>query len=543
MDLLKKERLTIAVLILFSAALFLPGLGKMALTDPDEVFYAETAREMRGQQSFLTPYIFGEPQFEKPPFYYWLVISGFRLFGVNEFSARLASAIFGILGVVGTYLLGKILINRRAGFLSGIILATSVKYTVLARACVTDIVLCVFILYAFLFFFHKRYLLSALSLGLAVLTKGPVFLFLPGLIIALYLFFAKELARLKEIPFVRCALLFLAVAAPWYILMYAAHGREFIDVFFGFHNIIRFLEPEHRLGDVFYYYIPILLGGFFPWSVFLPLGIWRFFGEKEEKTRKINLFLILWILVILAFFSISRTKLPTYIFPLYPALALLMGRASDGFLGNNFTAAQKKFLGFSACSLFILLIGGMPALNIIAKTKYPTVVNAALMTGAAFIMLMGVSVFAMWRRKYVLGAGIYMASFIIFIFLLSYFIFPEIGKYESSEHVSKRLLALAKPHEEIAAETQYRRGVAFYTRREGIPDVHRHHILTKFLKKPRRVWCVLKEKNYNQLYDDEKKPYDKATYIVYQLGKKVIVTNEMPPGGKFLKMRDKNVSR
>ena len=154
MKLFENEKLLIVVLVLFSAAIFLIGLGRMPLTDPDEVFFAETCREMLERGEWLTPYIFGKPQFEKPPFYYWLVLFGFKTFGINEFAARIGSALFGIIGVIGIYLLGKLLVSRKTGFFSGIVLATSLMYIILSRACVTDMVLSVFILYVFLFFFY-----------------------------------------------------------------------------------------------------------------------------------------------------------------------------------------------------------------------------------------------------------------------------------------------------------------------------------------------------------------------------------------------------
>jgi len=516
----------------------------MPLTDPDEVFYAETAKEMQIRNEFLTPYIFGKPQFEKPPLYYWLVIFSFKAFGVNEFAARVPSAVFGILGVIGMYLLGKILINRRSGFLAAIILATGIEYLILARACVTDIVLAVFILYAFLFFFYGRkwYLLSAVSLGLAVLTKGPIGIFLPVIIIIVYLIFTKELKKLREIPFAGGALVFLAVTLPWYLLAYRAHGAVFIDEFFGFHNVIRFLHPEHKSGDVFYYYVPVIIGGFFPWSIFLPLGIGQVFREAKEKLKKTNIFLLSWILIILIFFSISRTKLPTYVFPLYPALALLLGRLSDVFLDGGFAGSRKKALNVSVFLFFLVIAGGFIGLSVIAREKYPTLVTASLVTGGAFLAFMGAFFAALRKRKYVLGITLCMLSFIIFISLSSFFVFPEIGKYEASRHVSEKLMGFMRPGEKIGAETQYRRGVSFYTGKEDILDVHPHHIITRFLDEKERVWCVIKEKNYDQLYDDVKEPYGTRSYVVYKFGKKVIITNKIPRDGKFIRMRGKNVS-
>ncbi|UCD55669.1 MAG: glycosyltransferase family 39 protein [Candidatus Omnitrophota bacterium] len=549
MKLFEKESLLIVILVLFSASLFVTGLSAMPLTDPDEVFYAETAREMLARGQVLTPYIFGNPQFEKPPLYYWFVMLGFKIFGINEFSARIASGIFGIFGVVGIYLLGKILINKRAGFFAGIMLATSIKYLALSRACVTDILLCVLILYAFLFFFYaylsesgklKRYLLSSVFLALAVLTKGPIGIFLPVVIIGIYLIFVKELKKLKEIPVLRGAMLFLAVALPWYLLMYKVHGKEFIDVFFGFHNIVRFLKPEHRLGDVFYYYVPILIGGFSPWAAFLPLGIWQAFREKNEKLKKTNIFLISWFLVIFVFFSFSRTKLPTYIFPLYPALALLTGRLFDVFLDKGFTGKQEKAMNISLYLFLALPIGGLIGLCIVANKKYPAAITPLFIAGIAFVLAMAFFVTALLKRKYTKGIIFYMMSFAIFMFPLSYIILPEIGKYESSKHVSKKLLEFAKPGEELGAETRYRRGVAFYMKKEDVLDVHRHHIITEFLLRKQRVWCVVKDKNHIQLYTDSTKGYDNPTYVMYKIGKKVIVTNKVSPGEKFLKLRSIN---
>jgi len=548
----EKEIILILILVVFSGSLFFIGLDKMPLTDPDEVFYAETAKEMLNRDELLTQYIFGKPQFEKPPLYYWLVLFGFRAFGVNEFSARAGSAIFGILGVIGIYLLGKLLINKRTGFLSGIVLATSVEYLILARACVTDIVLGVLILYAFLFFFYgyyansgknKHYLLSSVFLGLAVLTKGPVALLLPGAIIFLYLIIAKELKKLKEIPLIQCAILFLAVSSPWYFLMYRVHGKEFMDVFFGFHNVVRFLHPEHKWGDVVYYYVPILIGGFAPWTILLPAGIWQARKEQDLRIKRTNIFILIWISVIFVFFSISRTKLPTYIFPLYPALALPVGRVLDVFLDNALGQKIKTLFRTSLYTLSLALASGMVGLYVFAKMRYPTVANASLITGVVFILFMMVFIALLLKRRYAHALFVYTVSFIVLILPLSYIVLPEVGRYESSKEISEKVLKLAGPGEEIGAETHYRRGVAFYTDREGIPDIHSHDSCTKFLNRKERVWGILKEKNHIQLYTDEKNPYKRTTYVVYKLGKKVIVTNKVPPDGKFLKVRTQNATR
>ncbi|MBN1354312.1 MAG: glycosyltransferase family 39 protein [Candidatus Omnitrophica bacterium] len=549
MGFFRKEGFPILLLTLFSASIFVIGLGKMPLTDPDESFYAETAKEMLGHKDFLTPYIFDKPQFEKPPLYYWLIISSFKVFGTNEFSARLPSAIFGVLGVIAVYFLGKLFVNAKTGFISAVILATNIEYIFLSRACVTDIVLAVFILLTILYFFYgynatrkksKWYLASSVCMGLAVLTKGPIGAFLPIAIIGIYLILTKEIKRLKEIPLVSGGVLFLAVCLPWYAMMYKTYGREFIDAFFGFQNIIRFLEPEHTLGDVFYYYVPVLIVGFFPWTIFLPLGIWQGFREKNHSVRRNNVLLAVWFLVVFIFFSISRTKLPTYIFPLFPALALSAGRFSELLLSGDVTPKMKKTFSLLLCLYLVLIVIGAAGLYFVIKVKYPSIMGKFFTFGIPLVLFMIFSMALLLAGKHKAGFNVFAGTLLIFIFPISSFVFSDIGRYESSKEISGVLRALVKPEDKIGAETDYQRGIAFYTGRTDIVDVHPHDTIIKFLPRTDRVWCVIKEKNHIQLYTNEKKAYEEPTYVVYRLGKKVLITNKIPEDGRFLKKRTKD---
>ena len=142
-----KEFRYVAILIAVTVFLYIFGLGNMALTDPDETFYAQTAKEMLNEGEWITPLIFGKPQFEKPVLYYSMVVVSYIVFGVNEFAARFPSVVMGILGVLGVYFITRLIFSPLCGFLAGLILATSIEYLVLARACVTDMALAVFILF------------------------------------------------------------------------------------------------------------------------------------------------------------------------------------------------------------------------------------------------------------------------------------------------------------------------------------------------------------------------------------------------------------
>ncbi len=143
----------IIILVILCSYLFFFRLGGLALTDPDEPFYAQTAKEMLSTGDWLTPQIYGKPQFEKPIFFYWLVAASFKVFGVNEFAARLPSAAFALTGVIAIYLLGSLFFNKRVGMLSAVILAVNIEYIILSRACITDMVLSALLISGFLFFF------------------------------------------------------------------------------------------------------------------------------------------------------------------------------------------------------------------------------------------------------------------------------------------------------------------------------------------------------------------------------------------------------
>ena len=333
---LEKPVVVILLLLVLSIYLFFFHSGRMALTDPDETFYAQAAKEMIQKGEWLTPMLYGKPQFEKPILFYWLLEASYKTFGINEFAARFPSGLFGFLGLAAIYLLGRLLFNNRVGVFSAIALATNLEYLMLANACVTDMALSTLMLLGVLFFFYGQirkkdyfYVLSSAAFAFAALTKGPIGILLPCFIIFVYLLLTKDSALLKKLkPILLSSVVFVLIALPWYIVMYKLHANSFLDEFFGFHNITRFLTPEHKIGSGIYYNIPIVFGGFFPWSAFLPFGFWQMFKSKE---RRASLFILLWFFIIFIFFSVSSTKLPTYIFPSFISLALIVGKLWDDF--------------------------------------------------------------------------------------------------------------------------------------------------------------------------------------------------------------------
>jgi 4-amino-4-deoxy-L-arabinose transferase-like glycosyltransferase len=523
----------VLLLVAVSLFLFFYGLGDMALTDPDETFYAQTAREMLDAGEWTTPLIFGEPQFEKPAFYYWLVMISYMVFGVGEFAARFPSAVFGIAGVIGMYFLGRLFFSRLCGFLSGLILATCVQYIILSRGCVTDMVLMVFILFCFLFFLmgwtggRKFYYLAAsVMAAFAVLTKGPIGLFIPGMVIILYILFSRQWKALKNVPVWQCILLFLAISLPWYIVVSRIHGAAFINEFFGFHNVTRFLEPEHRIGISPFFYIPIIIGGFFPWSLFLPLGVWDMFrrGRGVSRVTAHRSFLFVWFLTVFLFFSASSTKLVTYIFPLFPVMALVTGRLWEKFIEGK--GKDRALCGAMRISHYVFTATGLLAIAGIyyfVGREFPQALNGVVLAEEIFAIGIFLSLFFIIREKRLLSFSSIVLAVVVLCVPLVRYVLPGIEEFECSKAVSCKVKELSKKEEAVAGESYMRRGIAFYTGRTIIEDVHPPSSLASFVSRKGRVWGIVKKRHYDQLKREDP---EISMEIVFQKGKQVVITNK-----------------
>lgn len=529
---LEKPLIIILILLALSCYLYFLQLDKLALTDPDETFYAQTAKEMFQKGEWLTPMLYGKPQFEKPILFYWLIEISYAVFGINEFAVRFPSALFGFLGLAGVYLLGRLLFNNRTGIFSAIVLATCLEYVVLSIGCVTDMVLFTLLLFGALFFLCAQvrqksyfYLLSSAAFALATLTKGPIGLLLPGFIILIYLFIVKDFALFKKVSVLAGALtVFLLIAAPWYMIMYKIHGKEFIDAFFGFQNITRFTTPEHRIGSQVYYNIPIVLGGFFPWSVFLPLGFWYFFKKAfSDAKRRHYIFVLLWFAVIFIFFTISSTKLPTYIFPCFMSLALITGKMWDDLCLNAASGLPVKWFRASYYFLIAIVLLAFPGMYIFLNMRYPDVAGSALTAGSFFLFGIILSWAAFVRKKYMAVLFLIAYSVALLIYPINRLVLPGIEARETSKALAKEILKHYKDGEMIGCEDDYCRGIAFYTGKMPVMLANCSAI-SELLNSKKRVWLVVKEKN---LTDDiaAGPEREKKVNILYRSGKKLLVTN------------------
>ena len=334
-------QLWLVLLLLGTALLAFWSLGGLPLVDVDEPVYGQVGKEMAhsGPAAWLTPHYGGLPWFDKPPLFYWLTALSMRLFGVSEFAARFPSALLAVALVAVTWALARRAYPQapRAALWAGFVLATNVQFFLLARAAVTDMTLALMLTSALLALYiwtqtnrGRWIVLAGVMTGLAALTKGPVALVLIGLQTIAFLCLTRQAKRLLSPALWGGFALCLVVGLPWFLAMIHLHGKLFIDGFLEANNVTRYLQAEHKETSPVWFFLPVLLGGFFPWSLALPgtlILTWRQGCERWRAQSADNpaLFLGLWIVLVFVFFSASQSKLITYIFPLYPAAAVLVG--------------------------------------------------------------------------------------------------------------------------------------------------------------------------------------------------------------------------
>lgn len=320
----------------FCAFLFFFGLAYFGLIGPDEPRYAQVAREMLARHDWITPTLGGKPWLEKPILYYWQAMLVYSAFGVSDWAARLPSAINATLMVIAAYLFLRRFRSRMR--LDGALMTASAAGIIgFARAASMDMALAACFTIALLAWYawheteEKKYLaVSYVFLGLGMLAKGPVAPALAAVIIVLFAAAKGEWSLLKRTLWIPGILLFCVVALPWYIAV-QVRTPEFFRVFILEHNLARFGTNLYRHQQPFWYYLPVALIELVPWIALIIaalLEITRAWGtEKRELSRSedaFSIFLLIWLLAPIVFFSISRSKLPGYILPALPAGTLLI---------------------------------------------------------------------------------------------------------------------------------------------------------------------------------------------------------------------------
>lgn len=483
-DQIRFLRRPVAALVLLSAVTFFAGLGRQAITDSDEAYYAEAAREMVEIGDWLTPHFNYEQRWDKPILYYWLTASAYLITGPTEAAARFWSALSGVSLALLTWMAGCRLTGREdVGWVAGAIVATSFGAFVEARLALPDLPLAFFITLSVWAAFCAAdsgaarplhwWLVAGLATGLGFLTKGPVALAVPAAVLLPVWWRERGLVALTPRGLAVAAAAFAVVGLPWYAAMWLEHGTAYLESFFIGDNLERFATTRFNEPRGVWFYIPVLIGGLMPWSAYvlvLPAGSvvavltgTRRFGDSEWR-------LLLWAAMPLLFFTLSIGKQPRYILPVLPPVAILLARLLIRQIGENSRAPRDRLLRV-ATWVTAAVVAGTALILVRSRPLFVQAAPAAswCAAGAMLVasgMLAWIAAARLWRRLPVALAltGVAMLLGIQFGALAG--LRPE---------PVERIAALVRAHRTGEPVGQYRvfnRNLVFYTgfRQIPVPD-------------------------------------------------------------------------
>lgn len=480
-------------------------LGSTGLVDETEPLFAEASRQMLVTGDWITPYWNGETRFDKPALIYWFMAFCYKLVGVNEWGARLPSALSAIaLVYFGYYTLSRFGFpspqsahnpqSQRQLLLSAVIGATFMAINPQtiswARVGVSDMLLSACVGAALFSFFlgyggaNARWFTAFYGfMGLAVLTKGPIGLVLPGLTVLSFTLYLGNIWRVfwESKPLQGLGII-LAINAPWYILVTLANGQKYINSFFGYHNVERFTAVVNRHSAPIYFYFVVVLLGFFPVSVYLPQAIARIRihqrsrWQESPRSSQMGLFALFWFATVFIFFTISVTKLPSYVLPLMPAAAVLVALLWSN-QEQDYPVTHRPLLGSTIANVVVyVLVAGVsywgiqwigfdpmaPQFPQALRDSGLPIVSAIFWLGAA-----GVLGWCLWQRQ---ERWAWLINGVVMILAILLIMTPASAIYDQQRQAPLRELSTiarlqSQPNEQLILLGDTKPSVVFYSQK------------------------------------------------------------------------------
>jgi 4-amino-4-deoxy-L-arabinose transferase-like glycosyltransferase len=468
------------LLLVAFGALYFFRLGSYPLSNPDEGRNAEVSREMLASGDWVTPRLNHVNYFEKPPLVYWITAASEKIFGLNEWSVRAVPVLFALAGILLTYAAGRELYGRTAGLIAAIVLGTSLLWFIVGHIPILDTAMSVF-MSATLFCFvlgvreppgsRRRWFFLGLyaSAALATLTKGLMGFLVTGAVMFLWLLVFDQWKRLRPLYLPAGVLLFLAISAPWHVLA-ALRNETWVHRYIVFEHFLRFLTPvASRTGPV-HYFVWILLAGLIPWVGFLwpALRDQLRGGWARRKENAIAWFLVTWAVFIFFFFSISKSKLPPYILPIFPALAVLIGAWLARALADQATARLRAGLRvFSfVCGLLAVALAAVMTRPDLVKMDAAQALALRIPAGALIAILFtgGIIIPALTRLRGVRTAIVGITVMIGAFFVALQFAAPALNK-PGTKDLALWVKAHARPEDRVFHCYDFYQDFTFYAER------------------------------------------------------------------------------
>lgn len=342
------------------------GLQYRSLGEPDEGRYAEVAREMLVSHDWITPRLDGFLFFDKPPLHYWASATAYLLFGVHPWSARLWCVLTGLLAMLAAGWAGGRLFGREVGGYAMAILGSSLVFAMAAHIDTLDVGVAAFLGVGMSFFLVAQFDPSAMhqraclnlgmwaALALAILSKGLIGVVLPGLALAVFMLWQRDIRMIWRTSLWTGLIVVTVIAAPWFVMICRLHP-EFFDYFFVREHFTRFLTTDAGRSKPWGFFIPVVLLGLFPWTLMLPWrrSDWKILDARDPARR----FLLVWVGVIFFFFSASHSKLAFYILPLFPAAAMLLAWLVAQMSVKTMVQRLWWLATFAGCAAAMAIIG------------------------------------------------------------------------------------------------------------------------------------------------------------------------------------------
>ena len=505
------HRLTPLLIVLLVAAVvpYFVNLGDASIWDANEAFYVETPREMIESGDYGNPSFNYEPRFNKPVLSYWIVAGLYKVFGVSVGVERAAIAAAAMVMLIAVWFIARVAsVQPLAPLLATLGLATGPRFFMFSRRIFVDMAVTAMMTLTLLFFIlAERYpsrrrlflVLMYVSVGLGVLTKGPVAAVIPFLVFVTYLAFHRELARLRDMMLPLGTLLAVAIVAPWYVALYMQDGWTYITGFFIGENLGRFTESIGAQARGPFFYLPVLLSDTLPWSLCLPAIVmaWRADrrNRQEGETLRVRTLLLLWIAVIVVFFSLSQTKQDLYIFPIVAAVAALGGDWVARALANPAVESWLK----ATLSVFgiVMVILGSGVMYLFSGDGTIYVVGAR---AAAMIAIVGglVVLILPWRRRYVAAVSAALVVLIAFNWILAVRALPDFERYKPVVPLSRIIEQRAGPTDVVAHFEVALPSMVYYLRRHVDIGLD-FDMLKQRIQSDRRVFAVMPADRYETL--------------------------------------------
>lgn len=518
-----KSLFQISFLLVFCFFLFFVNLGKWDLWNPDEPRYAQVAKEMIQRGDWILMHLNGKIYTDKPPLFFWLIgLSSFLWNGFNSFSVRFPSAIFGTLTVLLTFLIGKNLYSSRTGFLSGLILATSIEFAYLATRANIDATLTFFTTASFYCFvkWYKDYSLLPqgerenvgeredkrsiiiygfyISMAMATLTKGPVGFILPLLVSLVYLSVQKDWNGLRQMKLLQGMILFIVIVLAWYVPALIKGGRDYFNETIILHTVDRFAKGSSHIRP-FYYYFYNFPVDFLPWIFFLPAAIAYGFSDRKGWLKKEFLFLFVWFAMIFIFFSFSKGKRGLYLLPLFPAVSLMVGRWWNDYISDAIKNLRHLWSSIPLYAFIISLLGiGILGSWVLSSrlSEYSTY----SIYGGLFLICGGIALFILIRLKYRIAIFFLITGIIAcgFFYTLGT-VFPLINPYKSARFISLEIISRIKSDEKLLAYGDFVIApYIYYTGIIPVIEIEKEEELLNLLNSEKRVFCLMKFRDFIQ---------------------------------------------